>query len=157
MRCPACFGLVACLLVAPPLSGQSDSPTPPGPLSGYAEAWSAHDVERIVSYFTEDAVYEDVTLGELHRGRAAIAAFAEGTFADLPGFAVEQRLLLGGAEGDGWAAIEWVMTGTERTTGARFSVRGVSVMELEGGKIRRNSDYWNMADFQRQLEGTPQR
>jgi ketosteroid isomerase-like protein len=42
------------------------------------------------------------------------------------------------------------MSGTYGETGKSFSVRGVSVMQLENGKIRRNSDYWNMAEFQRQ-------
>lgn len=120
----------------------------PRPLDGYLQAWSSHDVERIASYFTEDAVYEDVTLGEIHRGRTGIRKFAEETFAALPGFALAQRALVANERG---ATLEWVMTGTERVSGRRFAVRGVSVMELEGGRIRRNADYWNMADFQRQL------
>ena len=158
MRRLSCFALACCLFAASPLSGQTVPPTRTGPLSGYLEAWSAHDAERIASYFTDDATYEDVTLGEAHRGKVAIRSFAEGTFADLPGFAIEQRSLLGGRAGEESAAIEWTMSGTERSTGKSFSVRGVSVMELEveSGKIRRNSDYWDMAVFQRQTTATVQ-
>jgi steroid delta-isomerase-like uncharacterized protein len=36
-------------------------------------------------------------------------------------------------------------------TGKQFSVRGVSILELEDGKIRRCSDYWDMAEFLKQL------
>ena len=36
-------------------------------------------------------------------------------------------------------------------TGNRFSVRGASVIELEDGRIRRNSDYYDGATFLRQI------
>ncbi|MES3035639.1 MAG: nuclear transport factor 2 family protein [Gemmatimonadota bacterium] len=141
--------LIALLVVAPVTAGAQARTTPAGrSLVGYTQAWTAHDVERIAAYFTEDAVYEDVTLGEVHRGRAAIRTFVRGTFTALPGFAMAQRSL---QQGDGWATLEWVMSGTDSATQRRFSVRGVSVMELEGGRVRRNSDYWNMADLQGQV------
>lgn len=141
--------LIACLTFAPVTVGaQASAAAATATLAGYTQAWTAHDVERIAAYFTEDATYEDVTLGEVHRGRAAIAGFARGTFAALPGFTMTQRSL---HQGERWATLEWVMSGTDSATGRRFSVRGVSVMELEGGRIRRNADYWNMADFLRQV------
>jgi steroid delta-isomerase-like uncharacterized protein len=120
-------------------------------LSSYEAAWSAHDAEKVAAYFTNDATYEDVTLGEVHRGRSAIKAFAQGTFDMLPGYTIKPRSLV---LGQGSAAVEWVMSGTYRETGKSFSVRGVSVMQFENGKIRHNSDYWNMAEFQRQT-GVP--
>lgn len=138
--------------VAPAASGQERPRAAPASLAGYARAWSAHDVERIAAHFTDDAVYEDVTLGEVRRGRAAIRTFARGTSDALPGFALEQRSL---RRGERWATPEWVMRGTDRATGKRFAVRGVSVMELERGRIRRNTDYWNMADLQRQIGAPP--
>ncbi len=36
-------------------------------------------------------------------------------------------------------------------TGERFSVRGVTIVELQDGKIRRNSDYWDMATMMKQV------
>ena len=37
-------------------------------------------------------------------------------------------------------------------TGKRFSsVRGSTILELEGGEIRRESDYWDAATFMRQV------
>src|SRR5690348_10249776 len=37
-------------------------------------------------------------------------------------------------------------------TGKRFSsVRGSTILELEAGKIRRQSDYWDAATFMRQV------
>ena len=37
-------------------------------------------------------------------------------------------------------------------TGKRFpSVRGSTILELEAGKIRRESDYWDAATFMKQV------
>ena len=141
--------LLVPLLAASAASGEDHGSAEARLLLSYEAAWSAHDAEKVAAYFTDDAVYEDVALGEVHRGKAAIKAFAKGTFEILPGYALKPRSLV---VGKGSAAVEWVMSGTFRETGKSFSVRGVSVMQLENGKIRRNSDYWNMAEFQRQIE-----
>jgi steroid delta-isomerase-like uncharacterized protein len=58
-----------------------------------------------------------------------------------------------------WAVVEWVMSGTHTgdlpgipATGKRFSsVRGSTILELEAGKIRRKSDYWDAATFMKQV------
>ena len=37
-------------------------------------------------------------------------------------------------------------------TGNRFSsIRGATIVELAGGKIRRNSDYWDAASLMKQV------
>jgi steroid delta-isomerase-like uncharacterized protein len=64
-----------------------------------------------------------------------------------------------------WAAIEWTMSGTYTgdwpgmpATGRRFSsVRGTSILELEAGKIRRESDYWDAATVMKQVGLLPSR
>ncbi|GAC1465860.1 MAG: hypothetical protein PVSMB5_08100 [Ktedonobacteraceae bacterium] len=57
-----------------------------------------------------------------------------------------------------WAGAEWVMTGTHRgdmpglpATNKACTIRGATVCELQGDKIRRNSDYWDMATFLKQV------
>jgi steroid delta-isomerase-like uncharacterized protein len=58
-----------------------------------------------------------------------------------------------------WAVIEWVMSGTHRgdvpgipSSGKHFSsVRGSTILELKGGKIRRESDYWDAATFMKRV------
>ncbi|OLE61836.1 MAG: hypothetical protein AUG04_12910 [Deltaproteobacteria bacterium 13_1_20CM_2_69_21] len=62
-----------------------------------------------------------------------------------------------------WAVIEWVMSGTHKgdlpgipATGKRFSsVRGTNILELEAGKIRGESDYWDAATFIKQVGVAP--
>jgi steroid delta-isomerase-like uncharacterized protein len=129
----------------------------PGFFDGYLEAWSAHDVGAVLDYFTDDCVFEDVPLGRVTHGKAELARFAEELFVFSPDvhFTGER----GGAAGPGGRyAGEWTMTGTHEgdapgfpATHKRFSVRGVSVGELQGTKIKRNSDYWNLADLLTQV------
>lgn len=127
----------------------------------YRDAWNSHDVGAVLEFFTEDGVYEDVTVGRVNRGKAEIRAFVEETFATFPDFHVEDA---GPATIDpaGRFANEWTMSGTHEgdtaipATHKRFSLRGASAGEFEGNKIRRNADYWNMAEFLAQVGMLPQ-
>jgi hypothetical protein len=50
--------------------------------------------------------------------------------------------------------IEWIFSGTDKgiyKTGKKFSVRGVTVIDVQGTKISRNSDYYDLATMLRQL------
>jgi hypothetical protein len=38
-------------------------------VDSYIVAWASHDVEKIVSYFTDDCVYEGVAFGVVNRGK----------------------------------------------------------------------------------------
>ena len=101
----------------------------------YRDAWNNHDVDAVLEFFTDDGVYEDVTVVRVNRGKAEIRVFVEETFAVFP----------------------WTMSGTHEgdtaipATHKRFSLRGASGGEFEGDKIKRNSDYWNMAEFLAQV------
>ncbi len=125
-------------------------------LDGYTAAWSAHDVGTILSYFTDDCVYEDATLGVVNHNKQEFKAFLEQDFRAFPDFV--QKELLRFTSGD-YACLEWSMTGTHLgdypgmpVTGKTFAdVRGVSVMELSEGKIRRTTDFWDVTSFLRQL------
>ena len=124
-------------------------------LDDWATAWSSHDTEKVLSIFTDDCVYEDVTFGAINHGKKELRAFADGVFASVPDFKVEltARFVAGSQAG-----MEWVMSGTHKgdfpgmpATGKRFSIRGVTILELQAGKIRRNSDYWDAASVMRQV------
>jgi steroid delta-isomerase-like uncharacterized protein/uncharacterized protein (TIGR02118 family) len=130
-------------------------PSTQAPFEEWAAGWSAHDRERVVRLFTDDCIYEDVTMGVVNRGRDELRAFADAIFAAIPDFTIE---LLSGFAGDGWGAMEWTMAGTHAgdlpgvpATGRRFSVRGSTVLELAPDAIARCSDYWNMAAFLEQV------
>jgi steroid delta-isomerase-like uncharacterized protein len=128
------------------------SPPAEGLLENWAFAWSSHDVEKVIPPFTDDCVYEDVTLGIINHGKADLKTFASGIFEAFPDFTI--HLFVAGS----WAGAEWTMSATHKgdlpglpATGKGFSIRGATVFELHGGKIRRNFDYWDMVTFLKQI------
>jgi len=125
-------------------------------LGQLATAWSSHDTEKVVALFTDDCVYEDVTFGVVNRGKAELRAFANNVFASAPDFKIEPTAEFAA---DAGGSMEWVMSGTHKgdfpgmpATGKPFSsVRGASVVEIHGDKLRRCSDYWDAATVMRQV------
>src|SRR5258708_4404644 len=128
-------------------------------LDEWAMAWSTAantDPERVLALYADDCVFEDVTFGLAARGKEELRSFVNRAFAAVPDFqyGVTSRFVA-----RGWAVIEWVMSGTHQgdwpgmpATGKRFSsVRGASILDLQVGKIRRESDYWDAATFMKQV------
>jgi steroid delta-isomerase-like uncharacterized protein len=119
----------------------------------WAACRSAHDVERLLRLFSADVIYEDVPMGVINRGASELRAFGERVFSDLPDITFELHSSL--TDGNRGSA-EWVMRATRNLPGVpgrgnRIQVRGVSVFEFTGDKIRRCSDYWDMATYLKQL------
>jgi steroid delta-isomerase-like uncharacterized protein len=128
-------------------------------LDDWATAWSSaqnNDPERVLALFADDCLFEDVTFGVIARGKEELRRFVTGAFAAVPDFRYRLTSRFTASQ---WSAIEWVMSGTHHgdlpgmaATGKRFSsVRGSSILELEAGKIRRQSDYWDRATFMKQV------
>jgi steroid delta-isomerase-like uncharacterized protein len=124
-------------------------------LQDWNEAWNAHEVERILSYFTDDVVFEDLGGARVMRGKATMTTWINETLSAFPDFRTDIKSLF--VSGD-WAGIEWVASGTLRgqlfhlkPTNRSYSVRGASIMELRDGKIKRNVDYYDSATMVRQL------
>ncbi len=124
-------------------------------IEDWARYWSSHELDHLLPLFTDDVVYEDVTLGQVNHGKDELRTFAEGFFAGFPDvtFELTSRFAAGSQGG-----AEWVMRGTHRgdmpgmpATGKQLEVRGASILEFADGKIRRCSDYWDMATFLKQL------
>jgi hypothetical protein len=53
-------------------------------IENWAAHWSTHDMGRLLPLFTEDVVYEDVTMGVVNRGTAQLRAFGEAFFSGFP-------------------------------------------------------------------------
>lgn len=129
-------------------------------MNDYIAAWNSHEVERILSYFTDDVIYEDVAMGIVNRGKNEVKDFINSIFIGFPDFKIELKSIF--ISGD-WAADEWILSGTFTNsfmempaTGKSFSERGASIAELRKGKISRNSDYYNMASFLQQVGLMPE-
>jgi steroid delta-isomerase-like uncharacterized protein len=124
-------------------------------LDEWAAGWSTQDIERVLSLCTEECLYEDVPLGVVNRGKEELRAFGQQVFNAFPDFKIDLTTKI--AAGD-WAMLEWTMSGTHQAdlpgmpaTGKSFSVRGATALELDDGRISRNSDYWDMATLLTQL------
>jgi steroid delta-isomerase-like uncharacterized protein len=125
----------------------------------YLEAWNSHDSDLLLSFFTDDCVYEDVALGRLERGKDKVRTLIRSIFVDVAEFRMEPKSAFG--VGD-WGATEWIMTGrfvhssiaSVPASGKRFAVRGATILELSNGKIRRNSDYLDLPSFVRQTKAS---
>jgi steroid delta-isomerase-like uncharacterized protein len=131
-----------------------------GLFDDWASAWSSidssQDPERVLSLFVDDCFFEDVTFGLVARGKEELRSFLKRAFAAIPDFKYELRNRVAVGQ---WAVIEWAMSGTHKgdlpgipATGKRFSsVRGSTILELEAGKICRESDYWDAATLMKQV------
>jgi steroid delta-isomerase-like uncharacterized protein len=117
----------------------------------FIAAWNSHDVEKVIPVFTDDVLYEDVTFGAVNHGSTELRKFAASIFAAIPDVRFE---LVNSTIDRGHGTIEWVFTGTDRglyKSGKRFSVRGVSVIDLREGRISRNLDFYDAASIMRQV------
>src|SRR5258708_2702761 len=117
--------------------------------------WNSHDPDKMLPLFTDDIFYEDVAFGEVSHGRAEVRKFV---VAELEGVPDLELKLVRADIHDGHGTIEWMFSGTDKDvfkTGKKFSVRGVSVIEMRDGKISRNVDFYDVATVIRQVRLLP--
>ena len=117
----------------------------------WIDGWNAVDPSLLVEAFTPDAIYEDVAFGVRKKGSAELREQHKSDHDDVGGFYVR---LVASHVADGHGTIEWVYGGRDVglfKTGKPFEVRGVSVIEVRGGRISRNLDYYDMATIMKQV------
>jgi steroid delta-isomerase-like uncharacterized protein len=122
----------------------------------YCATWSPNpDIEKLLTYFTDDCIYENIPREQTYHGKDGVRAYVKACYDAIPDFKIEVTSVF--ASGD-WLACEWVMTGTQTGvtkdfpgTGKSFNMRGSSIVQLKEGKIHRNADYWDMMTFLRQV------
>src|SRR5215211_4535180 len=151
------LALAIVLVAGSSLKAQEASPTAEGSsiLTEYGEAWSSGDAAQVAALYTEDALREDVPTGTTSHGRAEIEALATGLFKTDADVRLE---VTDGFVGESWAVVEWTFTGTRDESGSEVTFRGASVLELEDGLIREETDYYDLPQMQQQIAaagGTP--
>ncbi len=116
-------------------------------VSAFCKAWSNRDVDEILGYFAEDAVYHNMPMPPM-QGKPAIRAILQQIVS--PTTWME------------WETLNMAEAGnivfTERVD--RFEMAGkkvelpvAGVFEIEGGKIKAWRDYFDMAAWTRQTSG----
>lgn len=110
-------------------------------LQAFADAWNAHDAEALMSFMTDDCVFEasagpDVC-GTSHVGREAVRAGFTDVWHNYPDAQwLSARHFVCGDHG----VSEWTFTGT-RADGARMEVNGCDVFTFRDGKIAVKNSY----------------
>jgi len=109
------------------------------------EAFNAHDLDRIMGFFTDDCVLDTPRGtdpgGTRYSGRAAVREGLAGRFTGIPDVHY--------GEDEHWACADhavsrWLLTGTT-TAGEKMRVRGCDLFDLApDGRIRRKDSYWKI-------------
>jgi steroid delta-isomerase-like uncharacterized protein len=128
----------------------------------YLGAWNARDAQRIASFFTEDAVYDDRGAGATARGRDEIRAHAARVHRAFPDLSFE---LVRSAHGENFTAGEWRSRMTHlgeleglASTGRVVESAGVDVATLDrDGRISHLVSYYDGAAIMRDLGLLPGR
>jgi steroid delta-isomerase-like uncharacterized protein len=121
------------------------------------EAENSHDVEKVLTFLTDDIVYEDVTFGVVMKGKDDFKQIYPTYITAAPDFKLELKAWV---TDDKSFAMEIVFSGTQKgdfpglpATGKRFSIRTCSFGEFENGKINGRRDYWDLVTLREQLLG----
>jgi len=117
-------------------------------IDSFVEAWGARDVDRIVSHFTDDAVYVNVPIEPVHKGRDAIRQAIEGFVAmgeDID-FIVHHT-----AENPATGVVMNERTDRFKIGGEWMDAAVMGVFELRDGKIAAWRDYFDMAELMKQV------
>ena len=108
-------------------------------------AFNAHDLDRIMGFFTDDCVLEtprgDEPWGMRFSGKAAVREGLAGRFAGIPDvhYGEDEHWTCGDH-----AVSRWLLTGTS-TSGEKVRVRGCDLFDVaEDGRIRRKDSYWKI-------------
>ena len=110
-------------------------------LEAVADAFNRHDADAVLSFMTDDCVFEASagpdSCGTRYAGRDAVrAAFAE-VFATFPNAQWRQaRHFVDGERG----VSEWIFTGT-RADGVHVEVHGCDLFTFRDGKIAVKNSY----------------
>jgi ketosteroid isomerase-like protein len=99
----------------------------------------ALDPDKILAAYHDSFLFEDPPSSKSIADRAALRSYFEALFA-LPDVAFTDITV---HEGETFAVIEWTWSGNGPSTRVPYEVRGASVLELEDGKITRETLYYD--------------
>jgi steroid delta-isomerase-like uncharacterized protein len=110
----------------------------------FEKAFNRQDVDGLLACFTPAGSYVDTFFGA-HAGTAALRAMFERMFREGREYSWVMDVEV---DGGTTAAAEWTFgyvasDAVPRSAGRRVRFRGMSVFELEGGKIARYREYFN--------------
>ncbi len=110
-------------------------------LDAFADAWNRHDVDALMSFMTDDCVFEasggPEVCGIRYEGRDSVQKGFMEVFATFPdAHWAGARHFISGSRG----VSEWTFTGT-RADGTRVEVKGCDLFTFRDGKIALKNSY----------------
>ena len=123
----------------------------------FAEAFNRLDVDGLLACFTADATYRDLFYGP-HAGQAALRGMFERMFREGRDYRWSMDTIV---MDDRRAAAEWTFSYTAtaavpRSEGRSVRFSGMSIFELEGGRVRAYREYANTGAALLQLGFAPE-
>jgi steroid delta-isomerase-like uncharacterized protein len=141
-------------VVAAACAVQQKTPTASGKavVDAYVHAWNARDTLALDTILAPDGIHEDIALNFRRKGAKEVAAFMRQAISAEPDF---KWTVTNGIEDGKYVALEWTWTSTytgpdpagKQVKGRRISGRGASFAEVENGKIKRFTDYYDLASY----------
>ena len=108
-------------------------------LAAFSDAWNRHDVDALMSFMTEDCIFETAAgpdaCGTRHVGTEAVRKAFAGAWAMVPD--AQWRNGVHHVAGD-FGVSEWLFTGTA-ADGTRIEVNGVDLFTFRGSKIHKKN------------------
>jgi ketosteroid isomerase-like protein len=115
-------------------------------LKAITDAFNRHDLDAIMAFFTDDAVFESPRgpdpWGRRFEGKAAVREGLAARFSGIPNvhYANDDHFVAGDR-----GASEWTLTGTT-TDGVRLEVRGCDLWTFADGLITRKDSFWKLVE-----------
>ncbi len=115
-------------------------------MKAFLDAFNAHDVDAIMSFFAEDCVLEmprgPAPGGRRLVGKQQVREGIQSRFDGIPDIRYDDdRHWLSGDRG----VSEWTIRGTQ-PSGEPIEVRGCDLLEFTDGKISRKDSFWKIVD-----------
>ena len=118
-------------------------------------AWNAKDPDAMRALFTPDGRYEDLAFKISAEGARGVATWVQISIDHIPDLRGE---ILGAFQAGDQVSVRWTFSGTPRRlgpvpgTGKSYRLTVFSLLDLNGGKIVRAADCYNLADLLQQID-----
>jgi limonene-1,2-epoxide hydrolase len=114
-------------------------------IRAFLDAWSRRDATELAGYFADDGVYHNMPLAPV-AGRAAVEQLIRGFIGAWSEAKFDVLNLVSAGDTVLAERVDRIRAG-----GKSVDLPCVGVFELEGGKIKRWRDYFDLASYQRAM------
>lgn len=132
----------------------------PNLIRNLLDAWNAHDVERVVAFYSPEYEGVDVAQAAPHRGRDGMRKYLQLYLGAFPDLQIAGDDLI---EDQNRVSLVWTARGTHRgtvmhipPTGRAVRVRGVTILTTAEGYITRALYVWDVAGLLREIGLLPE-